>query len=47
MRYESEDPDVAIERKALAQQYKLNPNSETALLVQLVEERLKTLKIDD
>jgi hypothetical protein len=47
LRYESQNPDVTVARKALAQQYKLDPNSETPLLVQLVEERLKALKIDD
>jgi hypothetical protein len=46
LRYESQNSEVTVDRKALSEQYHLNAESPTALLVQLVEERLKMLNID-
>ena len=44
LRYESQHPEVQCERKRLAKQYQLKNYDRTPLLVQLIEERLKSLE---
>jgi hypothetical protein len=46
LKFESQNPDISVDRKSLAQRYDLDANSQTPLLVQLVEARLRNLKTE-
>jgi hypothetical protein len=42
IRYESQNPDIAVSRDRLAQKYNLNGSARMPLLVQLVDEHLES-----
>ena len=43
IRYESQNPGVMLDRKALAEKYGLRSYDKTPLLVQMIEQRLKII----
>jgi len=44
LKYESQHPEVSIDRKQMAQRYRLKAHDRTPLLVQLFQERLDQIK---